>query len=505
MTMMRDRAISCPALVPVLVLFLLVSSGSHANAQSQSKRRSSQFDLARHAAVLANVKPVDAVLVRDKQELEDHNAKGPTGPPIDLEAQTALGGLDDFPGVNGLQSLVNLSLKVYPDANPESNIYYYYAAGYFLSWDPDNRYYLSLDFKYEQESGQNVLIDARLSPGNRNRDREFLREILRDYLKKHGSPQERQRADSAQLYELPARYEVAFDLSQLGATNVSISGIDEVTRQIALTLTTDVPTRELLIKKLGDGLGVAGRVRILPEPVSADTPALSPFEVSARLMLTDASYADTRWQRASGAEYSEFRNQHDFPVRMRYLCYLYRESSGLKLRGYNLGDRVLAPGGLARIPNARVTNQIDHDGKVVRAWYEYALVNDPDTRKDVIARLTGGVANLPVKRVAVEIVKPDELFEQYHIHKVVVLARSRFFDPDGGELIEHSYELTREDSRGQLDAIYAEPGESETLYEYRIGVITQAGEQFLDGEWRSPSLLGDITIGANQIGEVIAQ
>lgn len=478
-------------------LFLLVlTAGGRLAAQNRP--------LVMDPAWIAKVKPIDVILAKDKKDLTDRDAKGPSGPPIDLGALTPLDGLDGFPDVERLQDLSNLSLKVYADANSESNIYYYYPAGYFLGWDLDRRYHLSLDYKFARDDGENVLIDARLSPGRVERDRELIRQLLSAHLRRSRDRELRARANHIQLFELPARYEVETDLSQLGAANLTVPGIDEVTREIALTIATDAPTRELLVKKLSDGLGVSGRVRILPEAVSPDTPALSPFLVSARLLLTDPAYASTPWQRSAGREFSEFRNVHDFPVRLRYLCYLYRGRRGLEVRGYRLGDSILGPADVARLPNTRITNQIDDSESVLRAWYVYSLVNDEDTRANVIARLTGGVSNVPVKQVAVEVVQPNALFEQYSLHKIVVLIRSRQFDPDGVELIEHGHELTLEASRVELAPLYLSDG-AELSYEYRLGVVTTTGEQLVETTWRGPSVLGDITIGSTQIEGVLGQ
>jgi hypothetical protein len=447
----------------------------------------------------AQVRPIEAMILEDQKAAQDLDGRGPANRPLHLQ-DLSVEGLGSFPGVEGLQSITNLSLTLFPDANEASGLYYYLPSGYFLNWDPEEGYYLAMDYKYEQESGENVLIDARLSPGPVQDDRQFLLELLKSYLQQNGGATHP--LEKTKLLELPATYEVRFDWGDLGVPELTVSGIDGVTREIALTLATEVGTRQMLASKLGSKLGLRGEVEIVPHAVTEGQPPLPNQIVHARLMLTDDAYAEQRWQRST-EEHSVFQNHHPFPVKLKHLCYLYRAPDELKLRGYDLGDALLGPGDAAKLPNAKITNQIDDSERVLRAWYVYSLVNDETSREQVISELTGGIGSLPVKRISIEVLSSEELFSQYHLYKLVVLVRSRFFDPRNEEEIENSYELGAGDAGLELAPLYVPAEVAEPLYRYRIGLVTAAAEQFLDDEWRLPGALGDILIGSTQVEEVL--
>jgi len=439
----------------------------------------------------------------DKQTVRDLDGLGPQNLPISL-VDLSLRGLESFPEVAGLQSIGNLGLEVYPDANPDSGLYYYLPARYFLKWDADTGYHLAIDYAYERETGNNVVIDARLSPGPLQRDRQLLKGLLETYLQEQGRPLPTDR--EIRLLEVPATYEVVFDWSTLGVpeTELAVTGIDRTSREIALTLTTDVGTRELLLARLSGTLGLVGEVTLTPEAVSADAPGLPRQSIQARLQLTDPAYASTGWQRATGA-YSTFRNSHLFPVRLKYLCYLYRATSGLDLRGYDLGETRLEPGQVAKLPNREVDREIDDGRRVLKSWYVYSLLGEEPYREEVLAQLTGGVGSVPIRHVSIDVLSSDRLFEQYQLYKLLVLVRSRFFDPRGSEEITNTYEFQAGDSGTEIAPLFVPDRLEEPLFTYRIGIVTQAGEERIDTDWRRPGELEDIFIGSPHIEEVMAR
>lgn len=441
----------------------------------------------------------------DSDAVRQLDGRGPARLPIDLSS-LEIDGLDQFPELGGLARLTHLSLEVYPDENPESGIFYYLPAGYFLTWDAASGYHLEVYYKYDEGSGDGnqVVFDARLSPGPLDRDRQFLRALLEVYLRERGTAEEL--IGKTRLLEVPATYDVSFDWSQLGIpeAELNVSGIDRASREIALTLTADVGTRQLLVDKLGSSLGLVGEVRLTPQPVTAEGEALPPQTIRARLLLTDPAYADAPWQR-SAVRYSFFRNRHPFPVRLKYLCYLYRDRDRLHLRGFGLGRRRLEPGQIARLPNAKITNQIDDQKRVLRAWYVYDLENLESSRESVIAELTGGTGSLPVRRLKIDLLSPAELFGQFQIAKLLVAVKSRFFDPQSREEITKVYELVDGDSGVEIAPLYAPEDLGEPLYHYRIGLLTSAGVESLDEEWRSPGEFGDINIGSVQVEEVLGR
>ena len=460
--------------------------------------------------IMHNMIPAQILNNTISNQAKDRNGLGPSSSPIPLHELVSVNGLENF-GLSDLRDLANLSLEIYQDANPTSGIYYYKTSRYFLHWSADEGYFLTVDYKVKQESQKNVLVDARLTPGPVGSDLKLLRELLKNYLAKlpNGT---RPHSDSAiRFLPLPAEYQPSFNLSALNVdqADMFVSGVDQDTGQIGLTLTTDVATRELLIKKLGDNLGLSGNVRITPQEVTPDQPAVAPFDVTVGMQLADSSvYADTRWQRQTG-KYSEFNNRHPFPVKLKSLAYLYRDrNQNLHVAGYDLNDVRLNPGGIAKVPNASINPQIDQKNKVIQAWYIYSLINDEQYRDAVVEKITGGISTIPERNLTIEVVRGNALFEQFNLFRISVVVRSAYFDPDQSSVLEKSYELTADESAKNVAPLYVNQQDDSSLYEYRIALITNDGTPHFEEQWRSASVgtfANSIFIGAKQVEEILQQ
>jgi hypothetical protein len=434
--------------------------------------------------------------------------QGPKEVAIRLQDHLAVDNLGEF-GIS-LQEIVSLSLEVYEDENRDSGIYYYRPSQYFLHWTPEDQYYLSVDYKPEQASDKNVVLDARLTPGSVADDVEVLKRLLQSYLRRQPQHLQPPNPEQILLLPLPARYEARFDWSAygVGADDITVTGVDPDSRQFGIQVLTDVATKELLIGKLGDPSGLAGDVRIVPQQVSSVQPALAPFTVRARLKLADnEAYTRSPWRRGGG-EHSRFQNERPLPVTLRYLVYLVELGGRLKLRGYDLGRQRLLPGDTAKLPNTMIGAEIGSPS-AIRAWYSYTLDNDAEYRRALLADLTGGVGAIPVHDVEIQVVRPAELFEQYALFKVAVVVRSRFFDPRASStgLIEREYELSPDVDRIAIAPLYRPADAGDDLYQYRIVAITSDGIPHHDRDWRRPTdgLASSIFIGSSQIDEVLAQ
>ena len=461
-----------------LVLFLgLTVLPLDAVCEDRKRQRVPAYSTTITKRVLSlNLTSAKEAATETQREVLDRSGAGPSPQPVRLDHQLEVRGLVDF-GLSSLQQLTSLSLEVFRDVNPASGIFYYKPKMYFLNWNPDDEYFLTVDYKPEESGGKNVVIDARLTPGAVMDDVRVLERLLQaHYLNEPAHV--RPNPSDIRVYPLPATYEARFNLAGLGVdeSDVSVTGVDRDTGQIGLQITTTVATKEILIKKLGDPQGLQGDVFIRPQGVTEEQEPPAPFSVTARLKLADSeAYANARWRREAG-DFSAFHNAHAFPLRLKYLTYLIQDGRSLILRGWDLGSPVLLPGGVARIPNAGITTQID-DSRVIRSWYVYALENDTEYRDRVINALTGGVGLLPVKTVNIEVVQSAELFEEFHLYKVAVVVRSAYFDPNGGatEPIEMAYEFSAEDGAREMAPLYVPEEAASPVYEYRIGVVTADG------------------------------
>ncbi len=468
--------------------------------------------------VFANIKDQGEAAAEAQQDVVDRAGVGPKAQSIRLQDVLRPRGLNDF-GLTSIEGLTNLSLEAYEDGNPASGIYYYKPRMYFLHWTAVEQYYLTVDYLPRRDSDKNVVIDARLTPGDVRDDVRVIKRLLKAALRQRPAHLRPPNLDEIQLLPLPALYEAEINWQGLGVPegDVLVTGVDRETGQIGLQVITDVATKEILIKKLGDPQGLQAGVNISPQQVTPEQEPIGAFYVNARLKLADSeAYARALWQRTPGTEHSLFRNQHAFPVQLRKLCYLYDDGRHLFLRGYDLRahrtlppDGVLPPGGIAKVSNQDILEQIDDGDRVIRAWYDYSLVNDQRYRDQVIDALTGGVGSVPVTEVTIQVVNSARLFEQYNLFKLGIVVRSRYFDPSGEstDWIEQGYELAAGEDSSSVAPLYAPEDAPGSLYEYKIGLITGEGASHEDTAWRSPvGLLGtSIFIGSKQIEEVLAE
>jgi hypothetical protein len=481
----------------VIVVLALLCWAAVAAAQQQLKYRADVLKVT-PALIKAEMIPIDQAGRDARDELAARGARGPTLPALSLGDLVPVAQLERFDGVR-MANLCRYSLQVYPDANRESGIYYYRPRKFVLRFDPNDGYYLSVDYKAGAAGADNVLMQARLTPGAGPPDRAVLEALVEAYLHGRGGPR-------PVLLPLPASYEAAFNLTDWNVDEVTINGVDPDTGEIVLTLSADVPTKELVTSTLGNVNGLVGSVRLTPLYISDAQTMTQAVELQAELRLADlAGGPPLRWRSPSGNS-SEFTNAWPFDLRLRYLAYLVKEAPGrLKLRGWGLGNTLLAPRDSARMATADLNAEID-GSNVVTALYLGSLVRDDDAVRRVVDELTGGVGALPVQELTIDVIRAADLFDQYGIYKLAVEVRSAHFDPEGREVAHHTYQVDESSATVLTDPLYLWE-DSGDLYQYRIGVVTIDGTVHSDSGWRRPSpvLPYTITVGSKLVEEVLAE
>lgn len=486
-------------------LFIAAAMALLAPAAAHAQERDKPYVLARPELVNSKLVLNRELIDRGTQQVKDLNGRGPINQPIALGEVLNVDGRREFPGFNGLQDLSNLSLTVFPDANRESGIYYYLPTSYFLKWEESTGYYLTLDYGVETSSKKNVILSARLSPGRLDEDRELIKALLAVWLQQQPTPPPHA-LFNVRLVPLVVSYEVEFDWKTLGVPKEDLksSGVDPDTREMGLTVTCDVGTAALLVKKLGDPLGIDGAIRVIPQKVGAEA-ALPATWMPARLRFAErTAYCDQKWVRERG-DFTSFKNRHPFPVRIKSLCYLYRSGTSVAIRGYDLKDQLVEPGQTAKVPNAKIHPEIDSDVRIVRAWFDYTLESREDLVNQLVDRVTGGVGNVPVQSVAMDVIGGAQAFEQNQVNKIIVMVRSDYLDPKGTKGKEERYEFSARDADAKTLRLYVPSSAGEKKFEWRIGLIMNDGNQHLEEKWRGPPALGQISIGSRQIEEVLAK
>jgi hypothetical protein len=400
-----------------------------------------------------------------------------------------------------LRELCRYSLEVYPDANPDSGIFYYRPQSFALKFEPPD-FYLNIEYKASSAGGENVLMQAQLTPGADQIDRKILQALLEAFLKQRGL-----RVDDPHLMPLPVTYEAGFQLQHWNIEEVTVNGVDPDTGEIQITLSADVPTKELVTSTLGNTNGLTGFVDLRPVLIDPDRQSFTePIQLVASIRLPDALGGPApRWRPPRSGSTVDFVNQWPFDMRLDYLAYLIEDGGRLALRGWDLDGAVLGPGDTARTTMLALNEELTSDD-VVTAVYLGDLQRDDGAVERVVEDLTSGVGRLPVMQVEIYSLDPEALFDQFNIHKLVVELKSAHFDPDGREVVNHSYDL-----EGFGDEVLSDPlhlwQDSGDLYHYRIVVVTRDGSVHSDPGWRAPNprLPDEIMVGSRQIEEVLAQ
>jgi len=445
--------------------------------------------------------PADA-----KQETEEENerlgAKGPGGIPIYLAQTTPalVRDLDKF-GFDDIGDILNLSPIVYRDTEPTSGVFYFHPKRYAIKWTPEDRYYLDFIHGADTGSGKNVAITATLTSGAQQRDRDILRNVLAAYLRAEGEPTTEIKLRPLAVIPEPEISWQPFvsEAPQMGAMSLE-DGL------IVLSASAGVQEKQQLVEAIIDRTTpVGGRVFYRLSEISDSLPD---YPATASFKLTDSdAYGRSPWVRTEGESHSEFRNDHAFTVRLDHLLYLYDTGSRLELRGYDLGARTLAPGGIARVPNERVHSQVD-GAETLDAWYAYVFQPTDAEMDSVFETLRGGVGSLDERSVRIRVGDLAGFQENHGLELLTVIVRSRFFDPDPSvtEQEDRYYEFEPGGaSEENVATLFAPADTAEPLYRYRIVLYTDAGELYTD--FLEPSVTNAelIFVRGGQIRDLLAE
>jgi hypothetical protein len=440
-----------------------------------------------------------------QEEAKNRGGQGPSIEIIQLAEYVDIGRIDEFDGVTHAD-LCRLSTDVYPDVNEDSGIYYYYPQWWYLHFEPDEGgYHLQIDYKASQGESNEVLLVAHLTPGYDTKDVDFLGAMLKEYLR---DVKGKQNADF-KLLSLPASIEAEFEFSKWDIGEVTINAVEPDTDNIHLSISADVPTKELVTNTLIDE-GLSGTVLLQPEDLGELQTLRSTLKGIAVIKLGEiAGGPSLRWpQRTSGGK-AGVNNQWPFDMRLDYLAYLYEKpNGGLELRGWDLGGEVLGPGDTAQIKNADLNTEF-HSNRSVATRFIASLKDVDATGRAVIEHHTGGVGLYPQKNLSI-LISDLGIFDQYSIFRIAVEVRSAHFDPEGREVVSRTYLLDGSEEVVEVDTLYLwEDPSGSDLFQYRVSVVTSDGVPHEDRGWRRPGSSGltaeSIFVGSDMVEEVLAE
>jgi len=440
---------------------------------------------------------------QQREEAESRGGQGPSSAGIPLADYIEIGQLDRFDGLV-VADFCRLSTTVYPDANESSGIYYYYPERWYLHFEPDEGgYHLRIDYKASSGESNEVLLTAQLTPGFDKQDVEVLDAMLEEYLRIEG-----ERDVRPKLLPLPASLEAEFQLASWDIEEVTINAVEPDTDTIHLSISADVPTKELVMSTLIHE-GLPGRVSLRPDVWGERQTLTSPLDGYAEIRLGDiAGGPALRWPQRTSGGMAGFNNQWPFDMRADYFVYLYRTpSGGLDLRGWDLGGEVLGPGDTAQIATAGLNKEF-RSSKSVDARLVASLIRTENASRAVIESHTGGVGLIPVTNLEIRVADANALFDQYSVYTIAVEIRSAHFDPEGREVVSKTYLLDGSEDVVNVDPLHLwEDSSGSDLYQYRIGVVTTDGVVHSDRGWRRPEgpFSDFIFIGSGPVEEVLAE
>jgi len=443
------------------------------------------------------------LIMNTENTISSLEGKGPTSKgQLSLREQMNIYVPPDF----DWNQIFSLSSTVYPDINGESQIYYYLPGKHFLAWDKEDGYLLRFYYKGEVTAGEQnkIHIDLWLTPGHQPKDYQLLKKLI----------QIQKGSEVKELLRLPADYRLSLQLGehQIPEDQITISGIDTDTGELHISVETDVVTKQMLEDQLKD-LGWGGNMNITPVSYSEEEPSVPAVSKAINIRLCDGeAFTQKEWVRRSG-EFTTFTNEYDFPLRLKHLYFLRKienKSTPLKVYGFELGDVVLAPEQSVKIRNSNIPEVLE-DLNTLKAWYDFRLVPDDEYLNQMMAVITGGVGEVPIKTLSVVAVNAGEIFDRYNIFEVSVQVSSINFDPKGEKRIIKKYKLTRDNPEATGDPLYLlgetrdeEAGGLGSLFKYKISVIDYDANRYTDEIWREGEEEEEtIYIGGSHIKELM--
>jgi len=414
--------------------------------------------------------------------------------------------------------ILALNDEVYVDKKEDSGFYYYWPRSYSLAHDPDLghlfriRYGLVTGDK-EADAG-NVAVSFTLSGGWTKDDYKLLKHLLNKYLAKRSLPA------CTDLNPLPFHtcgFTFGAQAYGVGPEAISVPALSDIAGYMDVILTTDETTLESLKVALQDIQGLSGKVNLVTAAVSGeeDVAGFAIPDLTARVSLCDPR----AYQRAPYVRNGYFENKHDFPVRLKNICFLVEDGDDVRLFEYDLDSTLVQPGKRAMVNHNRVHPALATSDNVIRGWYEYRLVGEAEDKDDddevqeyqeywdkVMKRLTVGLGKKTVKILTVEVLDED-LFDEYGVALIKVKVRSKHFDPNSKDMLRKTYELDEDETEVEGDPLYFLEGEEEeevSYFEYKIYMVDADGEVHADKQWRQ-GIEDDesIYIGANPFRELI--
>lgn len=362
----------------------------------------------------------------------------------------------------------------------DRNKYYYLPREYriALGEDPGQGLALSFNYLYEEDTGEDVLMTAELSPPTVTGDLKFLKAVVTETLETGGH--------SLELVPFPidsAEVQISDVLADYGVNQESVrvdSTPNDVRDPIRLSLRMSEEAQQNLLSQLRTRFGVAGEVLLTAGEVVARVPmTLSLAEFSGQ--------AVSDWSSAKAA--AAIENRSPFPVEVRGLVG-YVKSGNRVQRVPDTFDRpiTLDPESRYEMP---ALEWVFKDQNLIHAWLEYDMDQECESCLDAIEAHATTQAGLTRREDLVLEALPG-VFADLGVQKLVVEIESAFFSTDATPQVK-TFSLYADQARTTVRLLLERTaGTDSEKARYRFKPIT--GERSCEfSEWTATSSL-DITL-----------
>lgn len=421
---------------------------------------------------------------------------GPARDPIfDLEEVPAMQGYlsgrtaDDAPE---LEDLLGIDSQIWADVNVASGIYYYLPSGYYLEWDPDKGYDLSLTDEMSGEGGDPEVIGrARLAaPRFTPSQRRAVEVLVRQAARAYGRPY-------FELRQMPISQEgTSSTAAEALATQYRIEDVDvrapsEAMGEAEVTWRMPPRTRESFVELLREDQSVAPEILLQPSSGEAGLQ-----RVPLYLGWGEAeSYPPLRWENGSFQ-----RNEAPHPIRLRGLhAMVLNRDDEVQMLSWDLSGTAVVPSKARIKMNQELTRPIIDNAFFT--WVDYAVVPDDASTEAAVREVAGGVSETVRQPLTINLFDPLAASGAEHL---TVIVKSRYFEAGADKQVIRYFEFT-DDGEVQEVPFYLGRADVDVPFQWTVRLRMPDGELlekpvFLDGD---PSL--QVFVSAASIREIFGE
>ncbi len=394
--------------------------------------------------------------------------------------------------------LLGIARYVYPDANPNSGVFYYVPRAYRLSYDPNAGggkglgFRITYDRRRAGEESPTVRMAASFDSAVDLKEIQLAERILAAV----------DRADSSfkftpPLKPFPLAAPPAFDFSgalagHVDPERIAVVALSDTLEGIDVSWATDAIAAQNIRRDLRDGTPITGIAGF--DPPGENAPRLA---MPVRVDITDPDvYRAVSWRRDA-----PIRNVSPLPIVLEYVHALVIESNRPRMYSWALDDTPLPSSSTLELDLGAIPEAVDR--KAERIWLQYRLDRSCGSCIDnVVDTLLSGDVWPDTGAITFRSLTP---LASTGAAEIWIDVRSRFFDPGERDVTagpqttvvadRASYTVEPIFLTNRLDP---ETGEAWPLFEYRLTVVMPDGTVHEGSGWL-PSERETVVIGPVQI------